>query len=149
LLNKYIATYYSLVFINFRIKINYKLISKGFIINLYKNIVFSTLYNTFLINKRYFKTPLFLFKLRNRIVKYKIINKKALEYFLYNSVEDPVKVILNKLKKVKEVKTIFNLSNKIVFKNYPYIFNNVALEVIKRNFLLIPPFIPYNYKINF
>ncbi|UQC79226.1 uncharacterized protein CLUP02_04705, partial [Colletotrichum lupini] len=149
LLNKYIATYYSLVFTNFIVEIDRKLISKGSIINLYKNIVFSTFYNTFLINKRYFKTLLFLSKLGNRITKRKITNKKALEYFLYNSIEDPVKVILNKLKKVKKVKIMFDLSNRIVFKNYPYMFSNVALEIIERNFLIIPPFILYNYKVNF
>ncbi|KAK1449571.1 hypothetical protein CCUS01_11454, partial [Colletotrichum cuscutae] len=149
LLNKYIATYYSLVFANFIIKTDYKLISKGSIINLCNNIIFGTFYNTFFINKRYFKTPLFLFKLGNRITKYKITNEKALEYFLYNSVEDPVKIILNELKKVKKVKTMFDLSNKIVFKNYLYTLSDVALKVIEYNLLLIPSFILYDYKVNF
>ncbi|KAK1722210.1 hypothetical protein BDP67DRAFT_390133, partial [Colletotrichum lupini] len=149
LLNKYIATYYSLVFINFVIKIDRRLTSKGFIINLYNNIVFSTFYDTFFINKHYFETPLFFFKLGSRIVKRKIINKKALEYFLYNSVKDPIKVILNELRKVEEVKTMSNLSNRIVFKNYLYTLSNVAPEVVERNLLLIPPSILYNRRVNF
>ncbi|UQC77419.1 uncharacterized protein CLUP02_02887, partial [Colletotrichum lupini] len=91
----------------------------------------------------------FFFKLRSRIIKRKIINKKALEYFLYNSVKDPVKVILNELRKVKEVKTMFDLSNRIVFKNYLYILSNVAPEVIERNLLLIPPSILYNRRVDF
>ncbi|KAK1484617.1 hypothetical protein CCUS01_15525 [Colletotrichum cuscutae] len=50
------------------------------------SIVFGTLYNTFPTDKRYFETLLFLSGLGSRIAKRKIINEKALEYFLYNSV---------------------------------------------------------------
>lgn len=57
-------------------------------------------------------------------------NEKILKYFLYNSVEDPVRAIIEQLKRVVEVNSIFDMGNGIIFENHPHALSDVAEEVV-------------------
>ncbi|KAK2005269.1 hypothetical protein LZ32DRAFT_633654 [Colletotrichum eremochloae] len=122
-----------------------ELTSKGSITNPQnKCIVFGTLYDTFPTNSCCFKSRLFLLGLGSRIAKRKITNEKALEYFLHNSVKDPVRAIMDKLKEVEEVKNAFDLGNGIVFDNHLYAISDTAEEVVSRSVPLTSPSTPHN-----
>ncbi|CAI0649851.1 unnamed protein product [Colletotrichum noveboracense] len=56
------------------------------------------LYETFPADRRLFESRSFLSGLGNRVAKHKINDEKALEYFLHNSVEHPVRTIMDELK---------------------------------------------------
>ncbi|KXH68190.1 hypothetical protein CSAL01_11474, partial [Colletotrichum salicis] len=164
-LDEYITACHSLVYAKFTIETDRRLTSKGSITNprdklcptnlhpwsdflQQQSIVFGTLYDTFPTDKRCFETPSFLSGLGSRIAKRKITDEKALEYFLHNSVEDPVKAIMDELKKVEEVKNAFDLGNGIVFENHPHALSETAAEVMERNLPSTPPSTPYNSKVN-
>ncbi|KAK1657140.1 hypothetical protein BDP55DRAFT_567888 [Colletotrichum godetiae] len=164
-LDEYITACHSLVYAKFTIETDRRLTSKGPITNprdklcptnlrpwsdflQQQSIVFGTLYDTFSTDKRCFETLSFLSGLGSRIAKRKITDEKALEYFLHNSVEDPVKAIMDELKKVEEVKNAFDLGNGIVFENHPHALSETAAEVIERNLPSTPPSTPYNSKVN-
>ncbi|KAL6354009.1 hypothetical protein LRP88_12640 [Fusarium phalaenopsidis] len=105
-------------------------------------ITFGTLYDTFSTDSRLFENRSFLAGLGNRISKRKIADEKALKYFLHNSVEDPVKTIMDQLKEVEEVRSAFHLGNGIIFENYPHALSDMAEEVIDRETLSTPPSTP-------
>ncbi|KAF6807795.1 hypothetical protein CPLU01_15753 [Colletotrichum plurivorum] len=98
-----------------------------------QRIVFGTLYDTFPSDRRSFESRSFLSGLGSRIARRKITDEKALEYFLHNSVEDPVRAIMDELKKVEEVNRAFDLGNGIVFENHPHVMSDAAEEVVDRN----------------
>lgn len=75
--------------------------------------------------------------------KRKITDEKALEYFMHNSVEDPVKAIMDQLKEVEEVRSAFHLGNGIIFENHPHTISDVAKEVVDRD-TPTPPSTPDN-----
>ncbi|KAK1622696.1 hypothetical protein BDP81DRAFT_440654 [Colletotrichum phormii] len=110
--------------------------------------VFGTLYSTFPVHGRRFESRSFLSGLGNRIAKRKITDEKALEYFLHNSVEDPVRTIMDELKEVEKVKSAFDLGNGIVFENHPHAISDIAEEVVDRNVPSTPPSTPHNSKVN-
>ncbi|KAK1654920.1 hypothetical protein BDP81DRAFT_416810, partial [Colletotrichum phormii] len=112
------------------------------------SIVFGTLYNTFPVHRRRFESRSFLSGLGKRIAKRKITDEKALEYFLHNSVEDPVRTIMDELKEEEKVKSAFDLGNGIVFENHPHAISDIAEEVVDRNVPSIPPSTPHNSKVN-
>lgn len=131
-LDEYIAACHSLVYARLSVETDRRLTSKGSITNPrnkwcptnlqpwsdfleQQRVVFGTLYDTFPANRRRFESRSFLSGLGSRIAKRKISDEKALEYFLHNSVEDPVRTIMDELKNVEEVKSAFDLGNGIVF----------------------------------
>ncbi|KAJ3455527.1 hypothetical protein MRS44_017009 [Fusarium solani] len=158
-LDEYIAACHSLVFSSFTIELNRKLTSKGPITNprnkwcptnlrpwpdflQQQRITFGTLYDTFPTDRRVFENRSFLSGLGNRIAKRKITDEKTLEYFLHNSVEDPVKTIMDQLKEVEEVRSAFHLGNGIIFENHPHAISDMAEEVVDRDTPSTPPSTP-------
>ncbi|KAF6803829.1 hypothetical protein CSOJ01_10613, partial [Colletotrichum sojae] len=150
LLDEYLAACHSLVYTKLTVETDSRLTSKGSITNprdkwcptnlqpwpdflQEQSIVFGTLYDTFPNDRRRFESRSFLSGLGSRIAKRKITDEKALEYFLHNSVEDPVRTIMDELKEVEEVKSAFGLGNGIVFENHPHALSDTAEEVVNRN----------------
>lgn len=70
--------------------------------------------------------------LGNRISLRSVANEKTLEYFQHNSVEDPVRCILDQLKEVEVTKNEFDLGNGIVFENHPHAISDVSEEVVEQ-----------------
>ncbi|KAK1973496.1 hypothetical protein LZ30DRAFT_484883 [Colletotrichum cereale] len=158
-LDEYIAACHSLVFSSFDVERNPKLTSKGPITNprnkwcptnlrpwpdfiQQQRITFGTLYDTFPTDSRVFENRAFLVGLGNRISKRRIADEKTLEYFLHNSVEDPVKAIIDQLREVEEVRNVFDLGNGIIFENHPHAISDLAEEVIDRDTPSTPPATP-------
>ncbi|PGG98191.1 hypothetical protein AJ80_09569 [Polytolypa hystricis UAMH7299] len=148
-LDEYIAACHSLVFCEFAIETDKKLTSRGPITNPrnkwcptnlrpwstfldQQRVIFGTLYNTFPTHSRVFENRGFLAGLGSRISKRPIANEKTLEYFMHNSIEDPVRVIMEQLKQVEEVRSTFDMGNGIVFENHPHAISDVAEEVVDR-----------------
>ncbi|KAF9878762.1 hypothetical protein CkaCkLH20_03662 [Colletotrichum karsti] len=113
-----------------------------------QRIVFGTLYDTFPSDRRCFESRSFLSGLGSRIARRKITDEKALEYFLHNSVEDPVRAIMDELKEVEEVKSAFDLGNGIVFENHPHAISDAAEEVVDRNVPSTPPSTPHTSNVD-
>ncbi|KAI6318794.1 hypothetical protein MCOR30_008828, partial [Pyricularia oryzae] len=107
-----------------------------------QRITFGTLYDTFPTDSRVFENRAFLSGLGERVSSRRIADEKTLEYFLHNSVEDPVKAIIDQLKKVEGVKDAFNLGNGIIFENHPYTISDLLKEVVYRDTPSTPPSIP-------
>lgn len=63
-----------------------------------QRITFGTLYDTFPTDSRVFENRAFLSGLGERVSSRRIADEKTLEYFLHNSVEDPVRAIIDQLK---------------------------------------------------
>ncbi|KAH6653433.1 hypothetical protein BKA67DRAFT_593316 [Truncatella angustata] len=86
------------------------------------------LYGTFPVSDRRFESRGFLTSLGQRIAKRPISCEKTLEYFLHNSVEDPVREIFDQLRDVDQ--------------NHPNVISDVAEEVVDRQASSIPPQTP-------
>ncbi|KAE9566611.1 hypothetical protein CGMCC3_g17243 [Colletotrichum fructicola] len=71
--------------------------------------MFGMLYETFPADRRLFESRSFLSGLGNRVAKRKINDEKALEYFLHNSVEHPVRTIMDELKNVEEIRRALSI----------------------------------------
>ncbi|KAH9437200.1 hypothetical protein MCOR02_000856 [Pyricularia oryzae] len=69
-------------------------------------------------------------------------NEKTLESFLHNSVEDPVKTIIDQLKQVEGVRSAFDLGNGIIFENHPHAISDLSEEVVYRDTPSTPPATP-------
>ncbi|KAH0425469.1 hypothetical protein CcaCcLH18_10928 [Colletotrichum camelliae] len=130
-LDEYIAACHSLVYTKFTVETDRKLTSKGSITNPRDKWCLTNLQ-----------------PLGSRIARRKITNKKALKYFMHNSVEDPVQAIMDELKEVEEVRSVFGLGNGIVFDNHPHALSDTSGEVVNRNAPATPPSISYNSKVN-
>ncbi|KAK7415899.1 hypothetical protein QQZ08_012211 [Neonectria magnoliae] len=100
---------------------------------------FGLLFATFPAERRAFESRNFLNGLGNRISQRSIANEKTLEYFQHNSVEDPVRCIMDQLKEVEDTKDEFGLGNGIIFENHPNAISDVSEEVVER---LNPPSTP-------
>ncbi|KAF4445529.1 metalloprotease, partial [Fusarium albosuccineum] len=146
-LNEYIIACHTFVFSKFSIETDPKLTSKGSITNPrdkwcprklrpwpdfldQQRITFGTLYDTFQTENRVFENRAFLAGLGNRISQRPIADEKMLEYFLHNSVEDPVRAIIQHLKGVEEVGRAFQIGDGIIFENHPHALSDVAEEVV-------------------
>ncbi|KAK8092143.1 uncharacterized protein PG998_015156 [Apiospora kogelbergensis] len=147
-LDEYIAACHTSVFSKFAIEPDPKLTSRGAITNPrdkwcpenlrpwpdfleQQRIVFGTLYDTFPTESRYFENRNFLAGLGNRVSRRPIADEKTLEYFLHNSVEDPVRAILEQLK-VEEVGSVYQIGDGIIFENHPHAISDIAEEVVAR-----------------
>ncbi|KAK8048274.1 hypothetical protein PG994_010004 [Apiospora phragmitis] len=157
--DEYIAACHASVFSRFAIEPNPQLTSKGPITNPrdkwcpknlrpwpdfieQQRIVFGTLYDTFPTKRRVFENRNFLAGLGNRISQRPIADEKTLEYFLHNSVEDPVRAILQQLKRVEEVSSAYQIGEGIIFENHPHAISDVAEEVVARETPASPPRTP-------
>ncbi|KAH8647540.1 hypothetical protein BGZ61DRAFT_542501 [Ilyonectria robusta] len=94
--------------------------------------VFGALYDTFPTQSRALESRSFLAGLGNRISPRSIANEKTLEHFLQNSVEDPVRAIIEQLKQVDEVSSAFDMGNGIIFENHLHAISDIAEEVVAR-----------------
>ncbi|KAJ2891106.1 uncharacterized protein MKZ38_000915 [Zalerion maritima] len=93
---------------------------------------FGTLYSTFPTQTEAFETRSFLRGLGERISKKKVANEKDLEYFQHNSVEDPVKSIVERLAIKDGIRDEFDIRDGVVFENHPSAISDVAEEVVDR-----------------
>ncbi|KAL7938208.1 hypothetical protein V8C35DRAFT_291220 [Trichoderma chlorosporum] len=151
-LNEYLAACHTSVFSKFTIETNPKL-SRGPITNprakwCPKNLqpwngfieeqrlIFGLLNETFPIESRVFENQAFLTVLGDRISQRRIAHEKTLEYILQNSVEEPVRIIIQKIKEVEAA--AFEIGDGIVFKNHPHALSDIAEEVIEREALGTP-----------
>ncbi|KAI3317903.1 hypothetical protein HD806DRAFT_550095 [Xylariaceae sp. AK1471] len=78
----------------------------------------------------------------HRISRKPIASEKGLEFFLHNSVEDPVRTIIEQLKKVRRVTREFALGDGIIFENHPSALSDVAEEVVQELSTATPPRTP-------
>ncbi|EXL90018.1 hypothetical protein FOIG_16704 [Fusarium odoratissimum NRRL 54006] len=148
-LDEYMAACHASVFSRFAIETDPNLTSRGSITNprdkwypknlrpwpdflAQQKFIFGTLYDAFPTESRVFKNRNFLAGLGSRISQRPIADKKTLEYFLHNSMEDPVKAIIQQLKQVEEVSRAFQIGDGVVFENHPHALSDVAEEVVDR-----------------
>ncbi|KAH7195027.1 hypothetical protein BKA60DRAFT_583946 [Fusarium oxysporum] len=158
-LDEYIAACHASVFSRFAIETDPKLTSRGSITNPrdkwcpknlrpwpdfldQQKLTFGTLYDSFPTESRVFENRNFLAGLGNRISQRRIADEKTLEYFLHNSVEDPVRAIIQQLKQVEEVSRAFQIGDGVVFENHPHALSDVAEEVVERETPSTPPRTP-------
>ncbi|KAM0670871.1 hypothetical protein ACQRIU_001266 [Beauveria bassiana] len=146
-LEEYIAACHSLVFSRFVIETDPDLTSKGSITNPrdkwcpqslrswsdfleIQRLVFGSIYDAFPTEERVFENRNFLAGLGSRVSQRPIQDEKTLEYFLHISVEDPVRVIIERLKMVQDARAAFALGDGVIFENHPHALSEVAEEVI-------------------
>ncbi|ENH66347.1 Reticulocyte-binding protein 2 like protein a [Fusarium oxysporum f. sp. cubense race 1] len=158
-LDEYIAACHASVFSRFAIETDPNLTSRGSITNPrdkwcpknlrpwpdfldQQKLTFGTLYDAFPTESRVFENRNFLAGLGNRISQRPIADEKTLEYFLHNSVEDPVRAIIQQLKQVEEVSRAFQIGDGVVFENHPHALSDVAEEVVDRETPSTPPRTP-------
>ncbi|KAJ6438070.1 putative HTH-type transcriptional regulator YdfL [Purpureocillium lavendulum] len=91
--------------------------------------VFDTLYGCLPPDNRVFESQNFLIGLGRRVAQRPIADEKTLEYFMHNSVEDPVRAIMDQFRQIDEVRDTFDVGNGIVFENHPHAISDVAEEV--------------------
>ncbi|KAF4448119.1 Reticulocyte-binding protein 2 like protein a [Fusarium austroafricanum] len=104
--------------------------------------VFGALFTIFPTERRLFENRAFLVGLGERIACRPIADEKMLERFLHEAVEDPVRAIIEELKQVEDVKSVFDLGNGVVFENHPHAISDVAEEVVERQGPPAPPRTP-------
>ncbi|EXU95373.1 protein kinase [Metarhizium robertsii] len=154
-LDEYIAACHGLVFSKFAVETEKSLTSKGSITNPrnklcptslqpwsdfleQQRIASGVLYDAFPTETRLFESRNFLSGLGHRISQRPIANEKDLEYFLHNSVEDPVRSILHQLKEVAEIQAVYGIGGGIIFENHLNAISDVSPEVVDRESALLP-----------
>ncbi|KAI2616262.1 hypothetical protein GGR54DRAFT_631762 [Hypoxylon sp. NC1633] len=90
---------------------------------------FGTMLDTFPTEERCFEPRIFLDYLGQRISGQRIDNEKALEHYLHNSVEEPVRLIVNQMKTVHQSNYTFRIGDGIVFQNHPHALSDTAEEL--------------------
>ncbi|OAA71711.1 Protein kinase-like domain protein [Akanthomyces lecanii RCEF 1005] len=103
-----------------------------------QRIASGALHDAFPERARLFETRNFLSGLGDRISRRPIANEKGLEYFLHNSVEDPVRSILHQLKEVEQIRNVYDMGGGIVFENHPSAISDIAEEVVEQDNLSLP-----------
>ncbi|KAM4061387.1 kinase [Hirsutella rhossiliensis] len=157
--DEYIAACHRHVFSQFTVERDRRLTSRGSITNPRNKLcptslepwprflelqgsVFDTLYECLPVDIRVFESQNFLAGLGRRVAQRSIADEKTLEYFMHNSVEDPVRVIMEQLRQIDEVCDAFDMGNGIVFENHPHAISDVAEEVVARENPSTPPQAP-------
>ncbi|EEU36831.1 uncharacterized protein NECHADRAFT_94028 [Fusarium vanettenii 77-13-4] len=152
-LDEYINACHDLVFTKFSVQTNKSLTSKGSITNprnkfcptrlepwvdfleeqrITFGAVYSTLTNANANDDRSFESQAFLRGLGARVSRRAISNEKDLEHFQHNSVEDPVRSIVQRLTEEAAFHDEFNVGDGIIFENHPSAISDVAEEVVER-----------------
>lgn len=154
--DEYIDACQSLVFSRLAVERNKSLTSKGPLTNpqnkLYPDIlepwpdflelqrdIFGTLYDALSADARVFESRDFLATLGRRVAKRTIADEKTLEYFMHNSIEDPIRFIMDELKVDENVRREFDMGNGIMFENHPHAISETSEEVIAREAPSTPP----------
>ncbi|XP_044717270.1 metalloprotease-like protein [Hirsutella rhossiliensis] len=157
--DEYIAACHHHVFSQFTVERDRRLTSRGSITNPRNKLcptslepwprfmeqqgsIFDTLYECLPVGIRVFESKNFLAGLGRRVAQRSIADEKTLEYFMHNSVEDPVRVIMEQLRQIDEVCDAFDMGNGIVFENHPHAISDVAEEVVARENPSTPPQTP-------
>ncbi|KAJ4317082.1 hypothetical protein N0V84_007535 [Fusarium piperis] len=150
-LDEYINACHGLVFTQFSVQTNKSLTTMGSMTNPRnkfcptrlepwldfleeQRITFGAVYST-LANAnddRSFESRAFLRGLGARVSHRAISNEKDLEHFQHNSVEVPVRSIVQRLRKEEAFRDEFNVGNGIIFENHPSAISDVAEEVVER-----------------
>ena len=158
-LARYIEACHKLVFMEFMVETNKSLTSKGPLTiprdkrcpaNLLpwsdfleqQKTTLGTLYSTFPSQTEAFETQNFLHGLGERISRKKVANEKDLEYFQHNSVEDPVRLIIQRLATDDGIRNEFDVGDGVVFENHPSAISDEAREVVGRQVTGSPPMTP-------
>ena len=81
---------------------------------------------------RTFESRNLLSGLGDRVSQRPVANEKGLEYFLHNSVEDPVRYILRQLKEVEQIRNLYDVGDGIIFENHPSAISDVSEEVVEQ-----------------
>lgn len=100
--------------------------------------IFASVYSGFPAEMRLFESKAFLDTLGDRVSRRRIGDEKTLELFLHNSVEDPVRSIVEQVNKVPG----FNHVNGIIFENHPHAISDAAQEVVHQETVSRPPQTP-------
>lgn len=158
-LDEYIAACHNLVFSQLRVETDKKLTSRGPITNPRNKLcpsrlepwphfldeqknVFDTIYDCFPTETRAFENQNFLATLGKRVSRRSIADEKTLEYFMHNSVEDPVRLIVEQFKQVEDSRNVFDIGNGVVFENHPHAISEVSEEVMAQENASMPPQTP-------
>ena len=158
-LNEYVGACHALVYANFAVQRDRRLTSRGSITNprhkwLPTNLkpwsgfidrqrtVFGALYESFPPDRRVFENRSFLAGLGQRISRRSIGDEKTLEYFLHNSVEDPVRAIIDELKHIEAIEEVFRIGDGVIFENHPHAISETAEEVVQQETPSTPPSTP-------
>ncbi|KJZ69750.1 hypothetical protein HIM_10861 [Hirsutella minnesotensis 3608] len=104
--------------------------------------IFDTLYERLPVDTRLFESRNFLASLGSRVAQRPIADEKTLEYFMHNSVEDPVRHILEELRQIDGIREAFDMGNGIIFENHLHAISDVAEEVVARVSPSTPPQTP-------
>lgn len=97
-----------------------------------QRITFSAVYSTLTNDDRSFESQAFLRGLGARVSRRAISNEKDLEHFQHNSVEDPVRSIVQRLTEEEAFRDEFDVGDGIIFENHPSAISDVAEEVVER-----------------
>lgn len=148
-LDEYIHACHGLVFTQFSVQTNKSLTTKGSITNPRnkfcptrlepwldfleeQRITFGAVCSTLTSDDRSFESRAFLRGLGARVSRRAISNEKDLEHFQHNSVEVPVRSIVQRLKEEVAFRDEFNVGDGIIFENHPSAISDVAEEVVER-----------------
>ncbi|GAB0135899.1 hypothetical protein EsDP_00004221 [Epichloe bromicola] len=157
--DEYIAACHDYVFCQFRVERDQRLTSSSLITNPQNKLcptsiepwpsfleqqrdVFDTLYECVPLDNRVFESQGFLAGLGRRVAQRSIADERTLEYFMHNSVEDPVGVIMDQLRQFSDVGDAFDVGTDIVFEKHPHAISDVADEVMSRGNASIPSLTP-------
>lgn len=149
-LDEYIAHCYHYLFSSLHVETDRSLTSKGSITNPRDKLcptnlvawprfleqqrdILDTLYGRFPLDARVFESRSFLVGLARRVAQRPIGDEKTLEYFMHNSVEDPVRELVEQLQHTEAVRDAFDMGNGIVFENHPHAISDAAEEVADRS----------------
>ncbi|EGX92824.1 Protein kinase-like domain [Cordyceps militaris CM01] len=155
-LQEYIAACHTSVFSRLTIETDPKFTSKGSITNPkdkwcpttlqpwpdfleQQRYALGNIYDTFPTETRVFESKLFLDSLGDRVSKRRIVDERALEWFLHTSVEDPVRNIFEQLKAVPNIRSKYNIGDGIIFENHPHAISDIAEEVLESATPSTPP----------
>ncbi|KJZ69498.1 hypothetical protein HIM_11115 [Hirsutella minnesotensis 3608] len=104
--------------------------------------VFDTIYDRLPEDLPLFESRNFLAALGSRVAQRPIADERTLEYFMHNSVEDPVKHILEELRQIDRMREAFDMGNGIIFENHLHAISDVAEDVVARDRPSTPPQTP-------
>lgn len=97
-----------------------------------QRITFGAVNATLTNDDRSFESQAFLRGLGARVSRRAISNEKNLEHFQHNSVEDPVRSIVQRLTEEEAFRDEFDIGEGIIFENHPSAISDVAEEVVER-----------------
>lgn len=110
--------------------------------------IFARLFRVFPAQVEAFETRNFLHGLGQRTAAKRVANHKDLEYVQHNSVEEPVRMIIKRLKAEQAAQLEFDIKHGVVFENHPNAISDVAEGPTQRRQQQLPPQTPSNSRPN-